>query len=102
MQELYLADDLMPLVADNLKLATCRYKFREIYPGQLRLRATNGSCKDIVVEVHTVVHTSFNRLNDEQIKVEAFDRNDLCKAMKSFYPDFVWDSPVTFVQWSKI
>lgn len=99
MQELFLADELIPLVRRGVKTGTARLGYRDIHNGPMRLVSTNGTEPEMVVQVTDVVYSTLGRLADCYWKREGVSKERCLELLRSFYPDIEEDSHVTFIGW---
>lgn len=100
MQELKLADHLMPLVRDGQKRLTIRLGVREITLGVLRLSSVSDESDFVEVDVSGVFKMSFGDIPTDIIYGDgASNHVEMLRSMQDFYPEMEMTSVCTVVQW---
>ena len=102
MQELLLDDSLMEWVNIGKKHGTSRRGRRDIQLAPLKLKATNGTCSDIIVNVISVTYTLLKNVPINIVKSEGYSSHEeLVESLQRFYPGVALDDEFTLVEWEE-
>jgi hypothetical protein len=97
LQELQLADDLMPDLESGEKTATVRAGARAIVPGRLDFVAVESK-KRVTVEVREVrIKRAYGLTDAEAMRDGADSAEELLEGMKRFYPHLTQRDVITVV-----
>ena len=100
MQSLKLAEKYFDAIGHQTHRASVRLGRRDITLGELNFKGAENPVENIDVTVHTVVHTTYDRLTPEQIDTVGLgSRSELFNILRGHYPDFAMSSEITFIEW---